>query len=54
MSADGAAPMRVASRATPSTVTVIDVASATTWALVMMWPASSITTPVPAPWPSRT
>ena len=38
-----------AERSSPLTVTVTSSASATTWALVRMWPSVSRTMPVPAP-----
>ena len=43
---------RVASRAwlSPARLTLIDVAPATTWALVSTSPSAVRTTPVPAPW----
>ena len=42
-------PSTVAERCSPLTVTVTSPASATTWALVRMWPSVSRTMPVPAP-----
>ena len=52
MSREESPPTTVAERSSPFTATDTSVAPSTTWALVRMWPASSITMPVPAPSPS--